>query len=88
MSKNPSEGKGMPGERQDMNRDTQQGQRKEGQKGTGTPDWKKGKDQQQPRKGELMGNEPKQIDPSKRHPGGSDAGSDTEETDDRKRRPA
>ena len=80
----------MPGEGQDINRDTQQGQRKEGQKATGTPDWKKGKDQQQQqhRKGESMGHEPKQIDPSKRHPGGSDAGSDTEETDDRKRRPA
>ena len=85
MSKNPSERKGMPGEGQDVNRDTQQGQRKEGQKGTGTPDWKKGKDLQQPqRKGESMGHEPKQIDPSKRQPG--DSG--TEETDDRKRRPA
>ena len=85
MSKNPSERKGMPGEGQDMNRDTQQGQRKEGQKGTGNPDWKKGKDQQQQhRKGESMGHEPKQIDPTKQQPGGSDQ----EETDDRKRRPA
>ena len=85
MSKNPSDRKGMPGEGQDTNRDTQQGQRKESQKGTGTPDWNKGKDQQQQhRKGDSMGHEPKQIDPSKRQPGGSD----TEETDDRKRRPA
>jgi len=85
MSKNPSERKGMPGEDKDMNRDTRQGQHKEGQKGTGTPDWKKGKDQQQQhRKGESMGHEPKQMDPTKRQPGSND----TEETDDRKRRPA
>jgi hypothetical protein len=93
MSKNPSERKGMPGQSEELNRDTQQGQRrdtqqgqhKEGQKGMGAPDWKKEKEQQQPhRQGQPVGQQPKQTDPNKRQPGGSD----TEEIDERKRRQA
>jgi hypothetical protein len=44
MSKNQSERKTMPGQGEDQNRDTQQGQHKEGQKGMGSPDWKKDKE--------------------------------------------
>ncbi len=95
MSKNPSERKRMPGEGEDLNRDTQQGQHKEGQKGTGAPDWKKEKEhkgqhgnqgqQEHHRQGEPMGQKPKDMDPNKqRHPRGTEA----EETDERKRRPA
>ena len=99
MSKNPSERKSMPGQGEDLNRDTQQGQHKEGQKGMGSPDWKKDKEhkgqqgqqgqqgqhgQQQPhRQGETMGQgqQPKQTNPNKQRQGGTD----TEESDDRKR---
>ena len=98
MSKNPSERKGMPGEREDLNRDTQQGQRgqqgqqgqhKQGDRGTGAgQDWKK-KEQQKPhRPGEAhgqQGQESKQTDPNKqRNPGGTD----TEKTGDRSERTA
>ena len=98
MSKNPSESKRMPGQGEELNQDTQQGQHKGGQKGMGNPDWKKGKEQgkegkdqgkekhqqQHHRQGEPMGQQqnPKQTEP-KRQQGG-----DTEETDDRTRRPA
>jgi len=59
MSKNPSERKGMPGEKEDLNRDTQQGQR--GQQG------------QQGQQGQH-GQQQKHTDPNKqqRNPGGSD----------------
>ena len=100
MSKNPSERKSMPGQGEDLNRDTQQGQHKEGQKGMGSPDWKKDKEhkgqqgqqgqqgqhgQQQPhRQGEPMGQQPKQVDPNKQRQGGTD----TDESDESKRRRA
>ena len=84
----------MPGQGEDLNKDMQQGQHKEGQKG-GAPDWKKDKEhkgqqgqqggQQQPhRQGDPMGQQPKQTDPNKQRQGGTD----TEESDERKRRPA
>jgi hypothetical protein len=101
MSKNPSDRKTMPGQGEDLNRDTQQGQHKEGQKGMGgAPDWKKDKEhtgqqgqqgqhgqqgQQQPhRQGETMGQQPKQTDSNKQRQGGTG----TDESDERKRRPA
>jgi hypothetical protein len=81
MSKNPSDRKTMPGQ------------------GEGSQDWKKDKEhkgsqgqhgqqgqqgQQTHRQGEPMGQQPKPTDPSKQRQGGTD----TEETDERKRRPA
>jgi len=84
MSKSPSERKGMPGESEELNRDTRQGERKkEGQKEMDRPDWNKD-DQQHHQQGEPLGQQPKQIDPDKRQP----ADSEEEETDERKRRPA
>ena len=84
MSKNPSERKGMPGEREELDRDTQHGeQKRERQKDMGGPDWKK-EQQQHHRQGEPLGQQPKDTDPSKHQP----ADSETEETDERKRRPA
>ena len=102
MSKNPSDRKTMPGQGEDLNRDVQQGQHREGGKGMGSQDWKKDKDkehkgsqgqhgqqgqqgqQQTHRQGEPMGQQPKPTDPGKQRQGGTD----TEETDERKRRPA
>ena len=100
MTKNPSERKTMPGKGEDLNRDVQQGHRKEGEKSMGgSEDYKKDKEhkehkehkegqqgrQDQPhRQGEPMGQQPKPVDPNKQRQGGMD----TEESDERKRRPA
>src|SRR5437016_846289 len=102
MSKNPSDRKTMPGQGEDLNRDVQPGQRRQGEQGEkggmgGSQDWKKDKEhkgsqqgqqgqpgQQPHRQGESMGQQPKQIDPNKQRQGGGD----TEESDERKRRPA
>ena len=94
----------MPGQGEDLNREQQgqhkEGQKGMG----GAPDWKKDKDkehkgqkgqqgqegqqggQQQPhRHGDPMaGQQPKQTDPNKQRQGGTDS----EESDERKRRPA
>jgi hypothetical protein len=96
MSKNPSERKTMPGQGEDLDRDVQQGQHKEGKKGMGgSQDWKKEKEhkgsqqgqqgKEPSRQGEPMGQQPKPFDPNKQRQGG---GSDKEESDERKRRPA
>jgi hypothetical protein len=98
MNKNPSDRKTMPGQGEDQNRDAQWGQHKEGQKGMGgSQDWKKEKEKEhkgtqegqqgQPthRQGEPMGQQPKPIDSNKQRQGG---GTDRDEGDDRKRRPA
>jgi len=88
----------MPGEgEEDLKRDVQQEQRKEGEKSMGgSHNWKKDKEhkehkegqqgrQDQPhRQGEPMGQQPKPVDPNKQRQGGMD----TEESDERKRRPA
>ena len=100
MSKNPSDRKTMPGQGEDLNRDVQKGQHREGEKGMGSQDWKKDKEhkgsqgqhgqqgqqgqQQTHRQGEPTGHQPKPTDPGKQRQGGTD----TEETDERKRRPA
>ncbi len=81
MSKNPSERKHMPGERKELDRDTQHGEEKD--KDMGGPDWKK-EQQKHHRQGEPLGQQPKDVDPGKRQP----ADDETEETDERKRRPA
>jgi hypothetical protein len=99
MSKNTSERKGMPGQGEDLDRDSQQGHRKEGQKGI-APDWKKDKEhkgqgkentgqhddsgqQEHHRQGDPMGQKQKQMDPNKQRQPG---GADAEETDERKKR--
>jgi len=101
MSKNPSDRKTMPGQGEDLNRDVQPKEHKEGEKGMGgSQDWKKDKEhkgrqegqhgqqgqqgQQTHRQGEPMGQQPKPTDPNKQRQGGGD----TEESDERKRRPA
>jgi len=96
MSKNTSERKGRPGQGEDLDRDSEQGHQKEGQKGM-APDWKKEKEhkgqqgdsgqQEHHRQGDPMGQKQKHMDPNKdpnkqRQPGGAD----TEEADERKKR--